>query len=317
MIGLVQMAVAGNGAMAHLPTVATGNARELVLLDSSGGEQALATGPFLFRNLDLDRSARQMAVTVLDGIRSDVWISPLAEPSLTRFTFAGFNIEPRWTPDGASVTFASNRDGPFNIYQKPAAGGGSAERLLSSDLHQYPQAWSPDGRLLLYAEAHPETGFDLWLLKVGEVDRPRTPFLCTLDNEVLATLSPDGRWLAYQADDTGTWEVYLRSFPGGEGPWQVSERGGLQPFWSNDGTLLYYWDYPHLIVQKVDSSAGLVLGSRHTLMSRQDLEKICTLPAEHRFLAIREKEQDPRLTEIRVVLGWSTELEPSWKEAKR
>jgi DNA-binding winged helix-turn-helix (wHTH) protein len=311
MIGLVQMAVAGNGTMAHLPTVATGNVRELVLLDSSGTERALAIGPFLFRNMDLDRAGRQMAVTVLDGIRSDVWISPLAEPSLSRFTFAGFNIEPRWTPDGASVTFASNRDGPFNIYQKPAAGGGTVERMMISDLHQYPQAWSPDGRILLYAEAHPVTGYDLWLLNAGEADHPRTPFLCTPDNEVLATLSPDGRWLAYQADDTGAWEVYVRSFPDGDGPWQVSERGGLQPFWSSDGTRLYYWDYPRLIVQKVDAGTGLALGSRQTLMSRQDLEKICPLPMGHRFLAIREMEQDPKLTEIRVVLGWSTELEPT------
>jgi serine/threonine-protein kinase len=309
MIGLVQLAVAGNGTMAHLPPVATGNARELVQLDSTGTERTLATGPFLFRNMDLDKTGRQMAVTVLDGIRSDVWISPLAEPSLTRFTFAGFNIEPRWTPDGASVTFASNRDGPFNIYQKSATGGGPAERLISSDLHQYPQAWSPDGRTLLYVEAHPDTGYDLWLLNAEEADRPRTPFLCSPDNEVLATLSPDGRWLAYQSDDTGGWEVYVRSFPEGNGPWQVSERGGSQPFWSSDGTLLYYWDFPRLVVQKVGSSTGLVLGTRQTLMNRQDLDKICPLPTGHRFLAIREMAQDPHLTEIRVVLGWSNELE--------
>ena len=68
-------------------------------------------------------------MTILDGARSDVWTTSLASPNLNRLTFSGFNIEPRWSPDGEWVVFASNRDGPFNIYRKPAGGGGVAERL--------------------------------------------------------------------------------------------------------------------------------------------------------------------------------------------
>jgi dipeptidyl aminopeptidase/acylaminoacyl peptidase len=99
--------------------------------------------------------------------------------------------------------------------------------------------WSPDGRFLIYYVPDPRTGTDLWVLPL---DGSRTPvaFLKTESNELWGQFSPDGRWIAFQSNETGRFEVYLRPFPGRGGQILVSTSGGVYPRWSRDGKELYY-----------------------------------------------------------------------------
>ena len=105
-----------------------------------------------------------------------------------------------------------------------------------------PLAWSPDGSVLLYVTQDPKTGADLWALPVGESRGERKPFpvLQTPFDETAGQFSPDGRWLAYQSNESGPAEVYVRPFPGSSGKWQVSIAGGNQPRWRPDGKELFY-----------------------------------------------------------------------------
>jgi serine/threonine-protein kinase len=110
----------------------------------------------------------------------------------------------------------------------------------------FPYSFSPDGRRLAYAELNPEMGLDIWMLPL-ETDAPDhakpgkpEPFLRTSSNETDPAFSPDGRWLAYSSDESGTLEIYVRPFPGPGRKWRISTAGGRMPIWSRAGRELAY-----------------------------------------------------------------------------
>jgi Tol biopolymer transport system component len=99
--------------------------------------------------------------------------------------------------------------------------------------------WSPDGRVLLYRTLDPKTGFDLWSLPLDGSRKPN-PVLQTRSDESAAQFSPDGRWIAYQSNETGQFEIYVQPFPSLDGKFQISANGGAQPLWQKDGKELFY-----------------------------------------------------------------------------
>ena len=144
---------------------------------------------------------------------------------------------PIWSPDGTAIVFASNRDGPADLYRTVPDQGGRAEMLFGSTLVKHPNDWSSDGRVIVYEANDPETGWDLWVLPIGGRSRAflRTPFA-----EHHGRLSPDRRWMAYVSNESGRDEVYVRSFPGAADQSKVSIAGGNDPRWRRDGRELFY-----------------------------------------------------------------------------
>ncbi len=169
------------------------------------------------------------------GGGSDIWLIELARGTPTRFTFdPAFDQTPIWSPDGSRIVFSSDRDGVLNLYQRAASGAGNDEVLLKSDHAKIPNDWSADGRFILY-----QTSTDLWVLPLSGDQKP-FPFLQTEFNEGWGRFSPDGKWVAYSSNESGTWQVYVQSFPASGGKWQVSTAGGAQPQWRRDGKELFY-----------------------------------------------------------------------------
>jgi Tol biopolymer transport system component len=128
------------------------------------------------------------------------------------------------------------------LYVKDANGGGE-EALLKTGNPKRATDWSRDGRYLLYTENNPKTGFDIWYLlnplsKAN--DSKPVPFLRTEFREGRGQFSPDGRWVAYESEESGRREVYVRPFPLGAGKWRISSNGGGLPRWRGDGRELYY-----------------------------------------------------------------------------
>ena len=123
---------------------------------------------------------------------------------------------------------------------------GESKALVATPLYESPEDWSPDGKYLVYGVDSPETGGDLWYLKPGEGGDgfEAVPYLQTRFQERQAKFSPDGRFLAYCSDESGEYEVYVRTFPDGGGKQKVSRNGGTQPRWSRDGTELFYVEVP-------------------------------------------------------------------------
>ena len=158
----------------------------------------------------------------------------------SRFTFdPADDLYPLWSPDGARVVFASSRTGAYDLYQKPGDGSDSEALLLHSADTKRPTAWSPDGRVILYTSA--QNNGDLMVLPMtGTGDRQPYPFLSTPFNEMQGVFAPDGTWVAYQSNESGRFEIYVRPFPGPGGQWQISTGGGTSPRWRKDGKELYY-----------------------------------------------------------------------------
>ena len=224
---------------------------QLSWYDREGKVMGTVGEPVGYGNLELSPDGTRLA-----GVRSsaaadtgNIWLLDLSRGGAsTRFTFGSLiDINPVWSPDGSRIIFSSNREGPFNLYQKPANGVKDEEVLLKSSEHKFPTSWSRDGRFLLYTVVHPKTKGDLWVLPLENGTKP-LPFLSTEFDELQARFSPDGQWVAYTSDESGQDEVYVRSFSMNSagtaveagGKWQISNGFGSYPHWRGDGRELYY-----------------------------------------------------------------------------
>src|SRR5262245_23256445 len=183
-----------------------------------------------------------VARTENNGSYTDLWLSDVSAGNLTRFTFnPAQDTYPVWSPDGSRIVWASNREGVLHLYERAASGRQDA-LLLKSNYFKFPTDWSRDGRFIIYREINPKTKNDVWVLPVGPQNTALSPFpfLQTEANEAAAVISPDGQWIAYNSDESGRYEVYVQSFPGGGGNRQVSTGGGIGPRWRGDGKELFY-----------------------------------------------------------------------------
>src|SRR5262249_41085338 len=147
---------------------------------------------------------------------NDLWLIELERGISTRFTFdPSDDFAPVWSPDGRSIVFASNRENAYyQLYRKMSSGAGKEDLLLRTENIPYSSDWSPDGRFLLYHELNPKTKLDMWVLPdPGGTpgDKKPVPFLQTNFNEYHGAFSPDGKWIAYQSDESGKYEVYVQT----------------------------------------------------------------------------------------------------------
>jgi Tol biopolymer transport system component len=158
----------------------------------------------------------------------------------TRVTFGGSDDwRPMWSPDGQKVAFMSYRNGVGDIYVKTLAGTAPDEEMFRSAEQKTPSDWSSDGRYVAYWSERPGTRADVWVLPlVGK--RAPIAIASTKFNERRPRFSPDGRFIAYESDETGQPEVYVQPFPPTGGKWQVSVGGANEVAWRGDGRELFF-----------------------------------------------------------------------------
>ena len=156
------------------------------------------------------------------------------------------DADPVWTPDGRRVTFRSTRDGVDNLFWQRVDETGAPDRLSSSKSPQWPMSWHPSGKFLAFRQIGEKTGMDIWILPMDGDEtsgwKPGTAYIYLAGalNETDAVFSPDGRWLAYESDESGRSEVYVRPFPGPGSRSQVSAAGGQAPRWSRTSRELVF-----------------------------------------------------------------------------
>ena len=238
-----------------------------------------------------------------DGATQQLDVIDLAHSTSVRLTYDWDNTTPVWSPDGKRLFYRSNRDGEVrNIYAIDAGGSGSFERVTNSPHEQ--TATSAWGRLLAYDDVDPDTLTDVWVMSLDT--RTSTPQARTPSHETAARFSPDGRWLAYQSNQSGPWEVYVQPYPPDGRRWQVSRSGGVQPMWSKDGELLYRRGTDVMITTVQDSP------DRQNTAPR----KLLTLGASKSWqdmmsdgrLFIVKRDRRPPVTSLELIVNWLTEL---------
>jgi Tol biopolymer transport system component len=219
-----------------------GSDRQSAWFDRSGKLSETLNNIDAASDLDpaLSPDGRRLALARTINGNKDIWLLELERGVLSRFTFdPGINGRPVWSPDGSHVAFYSNRKGVFDLYEKSASGTGDEKALLESPTTKVPLDWSPDGRFLLYRNDDPQTGADLWALPLNGEGAP-FPIVQTPFQERDAQFSSDAKWIAYQSNESGHFEIYVQPFPGPGPKTQVSSNGGIQVRWRQDGKELFY-----------------------------------------------------------------------------
>ncbi len=290
--------------------------RELVWVDRQGNATSLGAPDKSYIYPRISPDATHVAIDVSNSEGRDIWMWDLRRSTLERFTNDPTgNPLVAWSPDGHDLAFGSERSGVPNAYRQAADGSGEPERLLASDALQMPISYAPDGRLL-YSVGVPGQQRDIHMMTMKG---PHTgvPLIHGPANELWAEVSPDGRWLVYDSDESGQFEVYVRPFPDAyQGSrWQISAAGGRQPVWSRDGHELYYRDFSGALMA-VPVAAGpdfapgrpirLFEGNNYSGAGAQGGGRTYDVAPDGRFLMIRIANQSA--TPLVVVLNWFEEL---------
>ncbi len=327
--GAAQYSFSATGSLVYVLGGVQSNQSKLVWVSRNGAEQPLAAPARVYRGPRLSPDGRRVAVTIQEQ-ESQVWLYDLVRETLTRLTFGGnTNNNPSWTPDGKRIAFESSKQGPLNIFWQLADGSGGLERLTTSEYPQVPHSWSPDGQLLAFAEVTPSTGYDIWILPMGDPlpssgqvpsagsgqVRKAQPFLRTRFDEAVPRFSPDGRWLAYVSNESGQSEIYVQPYPGPGGKWQISTEGGKEPVWNRNGRELFYRTSDKMMAVEITTQPNFSVGKPQMLFEGRYLPTPVTSPNYdvspdgQRFLMLKPAEQAQAApTQINVVLNWFEEL---------
>ena len=298
--------VSENGVLSYL----TGNpATQLTWFDRSGTQLRTAGLPAAYIDLRLSPDEKRLVVARTDppAVVPDISVIDLARDVASKLTSEP-SVEdfPVWSPDGSQIAFSSNREGAMNLYRKLASGAGKEEGLLKSNQAEHMQDWSPDGRFLLYRTFGVKTRSDIWAVPMFG-DKKAYPLLETEFDEAFARFSPDGRWVAYVSDETGTSEVYVRRFQGSAGSWRISTDKGSAPRWRRDGTELFYVSGGKLMAVDVKlSESRFEPGVPKLLFEKSSISNYDVSRDGQQFLIAVPVESSPE--PITVVLNWTADL---------
>jgi eukaryotic-like serine/threonine-protein kinase len=256
---------------------------QLTWFDRQGKTLGGLGDPGLYRSLAISPDGKRVAFERVDpqtGGRN-IWLYELARGVATRFTFDPvWDSDPVWSPDGSRIAFAALRGGPTDLYVKATNLSGQDELLFKSDDYKAPISWSPDGKFLLYESGTTEATSHVWALPLKGGPGDRKPVALVADNfaEASSRLSPNGRWIAYQSNESGRDEIYVQAFAISSaagappavgtptGKWQVSKGGGISPLWRRDGKELFYLSPDGMAMAvEVSGSGGFQAGVPKTL----------------------------------------------------
>jgi hypothetical protein len=301
------------GTLAYQTGSSTSDVR-LVWRDREGKELGILGEPAPQRSPRLSPDGRSVAVHMpdADSGANDLWIWDVRRSLRSRFTFDAANDQgPVWSPDGQTLAFASGRDGSYNtIWTAPVGGTEPPRKVAAGSRNLVPQAWSPDGGKIVATAFGGASPVDL--VVVAAAGGEPAPLVAAEFAESNAALSPDGRWLAYQSNETGRNEVYVTSFPVPGRKWQVSQGEGMMPAWRGDGREVFYRDERGLWAAEVDTSRPVLeVGAVRRLFDLPGnfapTRQYDVTPDGQRFL-VGEPSDATNAAPITLVLHWDAEL---------
>jgi len=311
-----QFAVSRDGSLAYIPLVTRSIELRPVWVDRQGQVEPLpAATPRNYNNVRISPDGAYAAFIIVDGDNSDIWIYDLIRHTLNPLTSVGASGNPIWTPDGRSVLFGSYRNGKPQLFKQSVAGSSQPELLITfEEFVGVLTSCSPDGKELLLAVSdpkYPKLDDDILVFSLDRQNgKPRSrSFIRRNNNQRHGVWSPDGRWIAYSSEESGSWEIYVEPYPGPGPKAMISTEGGYQPVWSRDGKELLYFSghgTPRMIAVTIETEPEFRIVECKELFEAINYRNYDIAP-DGRFLMIQESQESTPLG-INVVLNWSEEL---------
>jgi Tol biopolymer transport system component len=285
--------------------------------DGSRQDMAIDEGDYI--DFRLSHDEKRLAWTRVNrrtGV-PEIWLTDIERGSSSPFAVGSqLNAAPVWSPDGTRIAFRTNRTGLIEFYQKSAAGGGSEEAVMSTDVLRraglistthYPSDWSANGSLL-FSVARTASGYDLALFQMAGDSKP-VMFIDSPANQMHGNFSFDGKLVAYSSNEAGRFEVYVETFPRSDFKRAISTSGGYEPRWRGDGREIYYLSEDRMLMA-VAVEAGPTFGRPRPLFKTDVPPGVSPYRTSYvptrdgrRFL-IKTQGAEPSPMSLTVVLNW-------------
>jgi WD40 repeat protein len=316
--GAPQYAVSDSGTLVYMPGSSVLSQRTFAWVDRQGKEQPLDAPLNVYHDyFKISPDGTRVALTIITDGNYDIWIWDIFRKTMTRLTSdLGSDIGPVWTPDGKRIIYMSSNEGRGCIFCIAADGSGKVEKLASMpDREIWAESVSNDGKIVFLGTSDTVTEGDIGILSMGKGQTPKL-LLHEKYYESGPQISSDGKWLAYESNESGRYEIYLRPFPDVEsgGRWQVSTSGGDFPLWSPNGKELFYRGPEAIMAVSVETRPAFKLGTPKSLFPNKYVGQFDISPDGKRFLMLKpsaaadEKSTAKTPRKIVVVLNWLEEL---------
>jgi serine/threonine protein kinase/Tol biopolymer transport system component len=305
-----QYAVAASGGLAYQPSGgATGySERTIVWVDRSGNVTDERFTPAAYVDISLSPDGKKIALAI-QAQNQDVWVCDIARQTNLRLSYGDdWDGAPIWTADGRKVIYAVDKNSGRTIVLKNADASGDPVPL-NCEAPLYPHSVSPGGEFLAYARWI--NGMHIWICSMSgkgtSYPLDNMPF-----DERNPVFSPDGRWIAYQSNESGQFEIYVSPFGGSASKTRVSKDGGEEPRWSHNGKELFFRNGRKMMAVQVDF-APTFRAEEPTMLFEGDYDKPGSVtqydvsPDDQRFVMIKGPERKAA-RQVNLVLNWKEEL---------
>jgi WD40 repeat protein len=318
--------ISSSGSMVYVPGYFQSPARSLLRVGRDGRVQPLSHTRRTYSRPRLSPDGRQLVAgiesdpTIKLGV--DQWQLDIGKDVWTRVTLDGASFTPEWTPDGRWLAFGIR----WGVLMRTASDGNAPAERLSKPLgHVNINAWSPDGRALVFSVQNRVSSWDIGMLPL-EGQEPRW-LLNSNYAECCAALSPDGRFMAYVSNESGRYDVYARRFPDGGERHLVSTEGGMQPRWSRDGRELFYrglGEHPKLMTVTVKTGGSFGASVPRPLFDDLYIDRIPCIEAQYDvsagsqdFIFMENPQETLMPTRLVLIPDWAGELRAKLRAASR
>jgi Tol biopolymer transport system component len=313
--GAAAFDVSDNGTLAYLPVTSYVTDNDVVLVDRRGKETRALPATDRYDHPRLSPDGTHISVDIRSpNSAGDVWVFPVGRAGGTRVTSeGGRDFGADWTPDGRELIYSSEHP-TYDLYRRAADASRPAEPLVTGGYDRYTGGASPDGRLFTFVLSAPNAGSELWIVPLtGRATATR--YLANGFNLAHPTISPDGRWMAFDSDESGRVEVYVQSFPDPTRKrWKISPGYGSEPLWTRTGKELVYRKGDSVMAVSLDLEIGRIGQPVALFAGPYQDNPGWTRPRSYdvsrdgeRFLLTRVPGDRPR-PRIAVVLNWFDEL---------
>ncbi len=281
---------------------------ELVWYDRTGARTGAIRDQALYDRPMISPSGEYIAVEIPDpeSGNDDIWIIELDRDVRTRFTFnSGGDFGPLWSPDSKELLYVSQAEGSFTLMRKAIHGSSEAIEIWRNSSFFLPMSWSEEGQVITIS-----LDADIWSLALAEGAEPEQFTNTESSREFSPIISPDGRWLLYQSDETGEMQVYVTTFPEQGRKWQISIEPSIGGAWSKNGAEIIYMEFeePRLMAVSVEMNGrNLSVGRPEHLM---DIPMAVDgdISRDGERILVCNRTEPPEIIPLTLVLNWLEHL---------